>query len=117
VTTAGAYRSDESGRTLSPEEFTDDYYPDPDPEMLTVLQGLADRGLIRLTQVWCSELGLTEGGHFHGSDARHHPVTVEVVLDPPVEQRLRRKQVPVTLNLPLRSQPRGEPNRGPNHDH
>lgn len=83
------------------EEFTADYYPGPDPEMLDVLQGLADRGLIRLKQSWCSELGLTEDAHFHGADARHHPVTFEIVLDPPVEQRLRRKQVPVTFTLPI----------------
>jgi hypothetical protein len=84
-------------------EFTTERYPEPDWTALAPLQELTDRGLIEVRTVWCSEKGiLPADGHFCGADSNHVPDTFAVVTTPPLAERLRRKQVPVTFSLPLR---------------
>lgn len=84
-------------------EFTTEHYPDPNWDRLYVLQQLLQDGLIEVRTVWCSEYGIIgPEGHFHGADATHVPDTFGVVTTPPLADRLRRKQVPITMTLPLR---------------
>lgn len=84
-------------------EFTTERYPDPDWERLGVLNQLLKDGLIEVRSVWCSEYGIMPpSGHFHGEDAVHVPDTFGVVTSPPLAERLRRKQVPITFTLPIR---------------
>lgn len=73
-------------------------------EVYETLQGLADKGYIKMLTAWCSEIGsfdADEGGHFHGQGAIHLAETFAMV-PPPGEGVKCEMPPPYEFKIPMR---------------